>query len=179
MFVEETQLSERSLVILQQGADDFLTSGYHRAWARGVRCTKLGQVGKSADGRLSPAGTVSRAHASPALMTLLVKRFTGTVGVYDKDITLYLWVASYFLRYFNLRRSKAAAAASAAVSDPAHAASAASAAAASWSFGFVGTSLELDTIRFIINKVRVDYLAPEGRVRPARVGRARALGAVS
>lgn len=108
-------------------------------------------------------------------MTLLVKRFTGTVGVYDKDITLYMWVASYFLCYFNLRRSKAAAAAN----DPADAASAGNAAAASSSFGFVGTSLELDTIRFIVNKVRVDYLAPESRVRPMRVGEVLTLGAVS
>ena len=95
-------------------------------------------------------------------MQHLLKRFASTVGTHEKDITLYLWMASYFLRYFNLRRHEQLRLAGSVKSEES---AAESRPMPPWSFGLVGTSLELDTLRYVILKVRTEYMVAETKVR--------------
>jgi hypothetical protein len=78
-------------------------------------------------------------------MRHLIRRFIGTVGVHEKDVTLFLWMAAYFLRYFHLRRAQQTP-------------------GASWSFSLMAASLDLDTLRFVLQKVRLEYMVAETKV---------------
>ena len=162
MFVDETAYDAHAVAVLQRTADEFVTTAYHRKrqFSHGAPRAPPALMSQLS-WFIGLDGTI---HA--ALMSYLIKRFTSTIGTYEKDITQYLWVAAYFLRYFHVRRQQQLQRLErdAAAADAGSSGAAAASSPSPWAFGFVGTSLELDTVRFAVSKIRDEYLSPEAKV---------------
>jgi len=84
-----------------------------------------------------------------ALLNFVFKKLKMAYKVTEKDFTHFFWIEAFFLRYFLLSRPNVGREE---MSDDSH------------PFGHISISMELETIRYMLNRVKHEYLMAEPKV---------------